>query len=78
MKFKIATIGLLIAILSTCIFASYKLITETKQQTEILTLLGEAEMDRGYYEIKNIDIENYKPYVENRNEQFAKIIYKTK
>lgn len=35
MKFKIAVLGLLSAILTICIFTSYILIHETKKQTEL-------------------------------------------
>lgn len=35
MKFKCAVLGLLVAILATCIFTSYTLITEAKIQKEI-------------------------------------------
>ena len=51
MKFKSITIGLLVAIFAVCIFTSYSLITESKKQTEILLLLGQAEMDRSHYEV---------------------------
>lgn len=78
MKFKIATIGLLIAIFGVCIFTSYSLINETKKQTEILMILGDAEKDRGLYEIGSMLKEDYQWTVWDRSEKIAKIIYDKK
>lgn len=77
MKFKGIVIGLLAAIFATCLYTSYKLIIESKQQTEILLILGKAEMDRSYFEVGSILQEDYQQNVWDRGDKLAKIIYGT-
>lgn len=74
MKFKIATLGLLIAILGCCIFTSHKLIKEAEIQTEILMLLGEAERDRESLEIGASTAESERVYIYDRMDRLSKVI----
>lgn len=78
MKFKITVLSLLIAILGTCIFTSYKLIKETETQTKILMILGEAERDRESIEIGASDINSNRIYMYDRMDRLSKIVEYTK
>ena len=73
MKFKITIIGLLLIILAICSYTSYKLIKETKAQTELLMIIGAAETERSNYEIGSLSMETYQWGVWERGEKFAKI-----
>lgn len=55
MKFKCIVIGLLIAILTTCIFTSHKLIKETEFQTE--AIIAQLDLSR-YSTINNTGFTN--------------------
>lgn len=59
MKFKCIVIGLLIAILTTCIFTSHKLIKETEFQTEAII----AQLDLSRYATENYSVLTNEPIV---------------
>ena len=71
MKFKIAVTGFLAAILATCVFTSYKLITEAEKQTQLQHAQTEVQLGIGEF-IKQNSRNNFK---EEHFEGFSGSVY---
>lgn len=79
MKFKITVTGLLAAILTTCIFTSYKLTTEAKKQTQLQ--LAQAQGITALIEMSDktdwMETDDYqmKPYIQLMEKGFKSEAY---